>query len=57
MYFKSVWGFGGTDEQKELQKEQLKNILEELGAVVTMEDTELKGEKVFVINVKKINKT
>lgn len=53
MYFKSVWGFSGTDEQKELQKEQLKNILEELGAAVTMEDTELKGEKVFVITVKK----
>lgn len=53
MYFKSIWGFSGTDEQKELQKEQLKNILEELGAAVTMENTELKGEKVLVITVKK----
>lgn len=53
MYFKSIWGFIGTDEQKELQKEQLKNILEELGAAVTMEDIELQGEKAFVIIVKK----
>lgn len=53
MYFKSVWGFSGTDEQKKLQKEQLNNILKELGATVTMEDIELQGEKVFVITVKK----
>lgn len=53
MYFKSIWGFNGTDEQKETQKEQLKRILKELGATVTMKDIEIHGEKAFKITVEK----
>ena len=45
MYFKTVWGFSGTDEQKELQKKQLRDVLTYLGA----DDVNLEGEKAFVI--------
>lgn len=31
MYFKTVWGFSGTDEQKELQKKQLRDRADEVG--------------------------
>jgi alcohol dehydrogenase YqhD (iron-dependent ADH family) len=51
MYFKTVWGFSGTDEQKEMQKKQLRDVLTKLGADVTMDDVDLDGEKAFVITV------
>ena len=47
MYFKTVWGFSGTDEQKELQKKQLRDVLTKLGADVTIDD----GEKAFAITI------
>ena len=52
MYVKTVWGFSGTDEQKELQKKQLRDVLTYLGADVTMDDVNLEGEKAFVITIK-----
>ena len=52
MYFKTVWGFSGTEEQKELQKKQLRDVLTYLGADVTMDDGDLEGEKAFVITIK-----
>ena len=52
MYFKTVWGFSGTDEQKELQKKQLRDVLTYLGADVTMDDVNLEGGKAFVITIK-----
>lgn len=51
MYFKTVWGFSDTDEQKELQKKQLRDVLTKLGADVTMDDVDLDGEKAFVITI------
>lgn len=51
MYFKTVWGFSGTDEQKELQKKQLRDVLTKLGADVTIDDVDLDGEKAFAITV------
>ena len=51
MYFKTVWGFSGTDEQKKLQKKQLRDVLTKLGADVTMDDVDLDGEKAFVITI------
>lgn len=47
MYFKTVWGFSGTEEQKELR-----DVLTYLGADVTMDDVDLEGEKAFVITIK-----
>ena len=52
MYFKTVWGFSGTDEQKELQKKQLRDVLTCLGANVKIDDVVLDGEKAFVITIK-----
>ena len=52
MYFKTVWGFSGTDKQKELQKKQLRDVLTYLGANVKIDDVVLDGEKVFVITIK-----
>lgn len=52
MYFKTVWGFSGTDEQKQLQKKQLRDVLTYLGADVKIDDVVLDGEKVFVITIK-----
>lgn len=46
-----VWGFSGTDEQKELQKKQLRNVLTRLGADVKMDDVDLDGEKAFAITI------
>ena len=51
MYIKTVWGFSGTDEQKELQKKQLRDVLTKLGADVTMDDVDLEGENAFVITI------
>lgn len=51
MYFKTVWGFSGTDEQKELQKKQLRDVLTYLGAGVIMDDVDLDGEEAFVITI------
>ena len=51
MYFKTVWGFSGTDEQKELQKKQLRNVLTRVGADVKMDDVDLDGEKAFAITI------
>lgn len=51
MYFKIVWGFSGTDEQKELQKKQLRDVLTKLGADVTMDNVDHDGEKAFVITI------
>ena len=51
MYFQIVWGFSGTDEQKELQKKQLRDVLTKLGADVTMDDVDLDGEKAFAITI------
>lgn len=51
MYFKTVWGFSGTDEQKEMQKKQLRDVLTKLGADVTMDDVDLDGEKAFAITI------
>lgn len=51
MYFKTVWGFSGTDEQKDLQKKQLRDVLTKLGADVTIDDVDLDGENSFVITV------
>lgn len=53
MYFKAVWGFNGTDEEKKAQKEQLNDVLSELGAKVSMIDIDIKGEKAFIITVEK----
>lgn len=52
MYFKTVWGFSGTDEQKELQKKQLRDVLTKLGAEVKIADVDLDGEKAFAITIK-----
>ena len=52
MYFKTVLRFSGTDEQKELQKKQLRDVLTYLGVDVTMDDVDLYGEKAFVITIK-----
>ncbi len=52
MYFKTVWGFSGTDEQKEMQKKQLRDVLTYLGANVTIDDVDINGEKAFVITIK-----
>lgn len=52
MYFKTVWGFSGTDVQKELQKKQLCDVLMCLGADVKIDDVVLDGEKAFVITIK-----
>ena len=51
MYFKTVWGFSGTDEQKELQKKQLRDVLTKLVADVTMDDVEKKKKKAFTITI------
>lgn len=51
MYFKTVWGFSGTYEQKDLQKEQLRDVLTKLGADVTIDDVDLDGEKAFAITI------
>ena len=51
MYFKTVWGFSGTDEQKELQKKQLRDVLTYLGADMKIDDVDLNGEKAFVITI------
>lgn len=51
MYIKTVWGFSGADEQKEMQKKQLRDVLTYLGANVTMDDVNLDGEKAFVITI------
>ena len=51
MYFKTVWGFSGTDEQKELQKKQLRDVLTYFGADVTMDDVDIEGEKAFAITI------
>ena len=51
MYFKTVWGFSGTDEQKERQKKQLRDVLTKLVADVTMDDVDLAGEKAFTITI------
>lgn len=51
MYFKTAWGFSGTDEQKELQKKQLRDVLTKLGADVTIDDVDLDGEKAFAITI------
>lgn len=51
MYFKTVWGFSGTDEQKEMQKKQLRDVLTRLGANVKIDDVVLDGEKAFVITI------
>lgn len=51
MYFKTVWGFSGTDEQKELQKKQLRDVLVCLGADVKIDDVVLESEKAFVITI------
>lgn len=51
MYVKTVWGFSGTDEQKELQKKQLCDVLTKLGADVTIDDADLDGEKAFAITI------
>ena len=52
MYFKTVWGFSGTDEQKDLQKNQLRDMLTCLGDDVKIDDVVLDGEKAFVITIK-----
>ena len=51
MYFKTVWGLIGTDEQKDLQDEQLRDVLTKLGADVKMDDIDLDGEKAFAITI------
>lgn len=51
MYVKTVWGFSGTDEQKELQKKQLRDVLTYFGADVTMDDVDIEGEKAFAITI------
>lgn len=51
MYFKTVWGFSGTDEQKEMQKKQLRDVLTKLGADAKMNDVDLDGEKAFAITI------
>ena len=45
MYVKTVWGFSGTDEQKELQKKQLRDVLTKI------DDVDLDGEKAFAITI------
>lgn len=51
MYFKTVWGFSGNDEQKELQKKQLRDVLTKFGADVTIDDVDLDGEKAFATTI------
>lgn len=55
MYFKECYGFAGTPEQIQKQKNNLKDMLIKLGCKVVIEDKPELSEGAFILTVERDN--